>query len=182
MTTRKDDIYYKEHKKALLKRTMVVSQCLDDDIKKQLENIKYGSCSSLSVDPNEAARRYSMIDVDYAERLKKSPRESYIVDDETNSNSETDNDLFSSTLGSSEFQTNNKEDVSGYSGGRRLSKSRMSEFATNLSNEGQYALLKSLEDSLINEIESNRPDLFEKLPMWGKVDNSTRRKCCNLEP
>lgn len=184
MNIRKDDIF-KEHKKALLKKTMVVSRFLDNNLKERLESLKYGSSSPLrSDDPYESARRYSMIDLEYTESLKKSPRESYTLcgeNDEVNSNSENNDELFSSTVDSSEFLAtpgSNKEDsMKSFPSGRRLSKSRMSEFACNLSKEGQYALLKSLEDTLLHEVEANHSDLAEKLPLGRRNELSSRKKC-----
>lgn len=166
---------------------MVVSRFLDDSLKKRLESLKYSSPSFPSrSDPYESARRYSMIDLEYTERLKKSPHEVYSgcgENDEINSNSENNDELFSSTMGSSEYLATsgtNKEDsmsMKSFPSGRRLSKSRTSEFACNLSKEGQYALLKSLEDTLLHEVEANHSDLAEKLPLGRRNEHSSRKKC-----
>lgn len=165
---------------------MVVSRFLDNNLKERLESLKYGSSSPLrSDDPYESARRYSMIDLEYTESLKKSPHECHYTacgeNDEVNSNSENNDELFSSTVDSSEYLAtpgSNKEDsMKSFPSGRRLSKSRMSEFAFNLSKEGQYALLKSLEDTLLNEVEANHSDLAEKLPLGRRNELSSRKKC-----
>lgn len=186
-----DNICLREHKKALLKKTMVVSRFLDKDIKKRLEDLKYSN--SMTDDPIESARRYSMIDLEYSEkrlkkhelaneRLNENENNRNNDEDDVHSNStETNDELFqSSTMDSNEFVINNSKDESNNINGvasRHLSKSRMSEFACNLSHEGQYALLKSLEDSLLTEIENNRPDLVDKIPLVGRAEVPTRRKC-----
>lgn len=187
-----ENIYLREHKKALLKKTMVVSRFLDKDIKKRLEDLKYSN--SMTDDPIESARRYSMIDFEYSEkclkkhelaneRLNENENNRANDEDDVHSNStETNDELFqSSTMGSNEFVIS-KDESNNINGvvNRRLSKSRMSEFACNLSHEGQYALLKSLEDSLFTEIENNRPDLVDKIPLVGRVEVPTRRKCKSI--
>ena len=166
---KRDDIYLRDHKRALLKKTMVVSQCLDEGVKQRLESLKYGS-----LDPG---RRYSMVDMDLLDKLKSSPR--LADNDEVNSNPENDAELFSSTTGSGELAGAGKDDVmADFRAGRRFSKSRLSDFACNLSNEGQYALLKSLEDQLVGQLEHSRPELVDKLPpVRTRAEPPVRRTC-----
>lgn len=148
------------------------------------ENLMNGSINSGRVAAAAAAaaaatseansRRYSMIDVNYIKKSPREEREDSVVDnDDVISNSENDNDLFS---GSSELQMNNRDEVAPL---RRSSRSRLGDFASNLSKEGQYALLRSLEDTLVNEIEMNRPDLAEKLPaLKNRGDPQHPRRTC----
>ena len=147
------------------------------------ENLMNGSINSGRVAAAAAAaaatsdansRRYSMIDVNYIKKSPREEREDSVVDnDDVISNSENDNDLFS---GSSELQMNNRDEIAPL---RRSSRSRLGDFASNLSKEGQYALLRSLEDTLVNEIEMNRPDLAEKLPaLKNRGDPQHPRRTC----
>lgn len=142
-----DDLYLKEYKKAR-KKSMIVSNCLDDDLKLHLEHLKYGDFSTKA--SRDKGRRHSMIDFELIERLKKASSHHFGL------NEENEDDL-SNTSGSNEFQSSSKEEY------LNEMKSKTPGFASHLSKEGQYALLKSLEDTITTEIEINHPELRDKI-------------------
>lgn len=145
----------KEHKKALVKRTMVISQCLDEDVRLRLENLKYGtSMSSMdkysgASDQDTSDRRFSILDSEFN---GENYDEDVILSRGGGYESVDDEDLFVSSSELKDYATG------------RMTKSKLGDFVLHLSADGQHALLRELEDSLMNEIELNRPDLIDKLP------------------
>ena len=137
---------------------MIVSQCLDDDLKLHLAHLKYGGDSLLDF-VDTKSRRYSMIDFQLIDRLKKSSSNQRRFDFNEDNSDDVDDNL-STTLHTSdlkELRSSSKEEY------LNEMKAKTPGFVSHLSKEGQYALLKSLEDTLFNEMEFSHRELADRM-------------------
>lgn len=140
------DLFLKQYNRTR-KRSMIVSKYLDDDMKIRLEQMRnYGMMNN---------RRFSNSTTDSfsSENKIKDLSDLEINDDLTemaNSNYINEVDFFNS---------NNAKSIS-----ESANKIKNPRFGSMLSKDAQFALMKSLEDTIVNEIEKSYPELKNRIP------------------
>lgn len=160
------ELYLKEYKRAR-KKSLVISKYLDEETKQRLEQLKFTDPPVLTGGP----RRHSLYDMDSSLMNNSNNkyngnmlRSNYMQDyDEETQSSSSSYELNNNSL----TNNNNNNHSSILNSNFRLDALKAYKtpnFASTLSRDAQYALIQSLEDALVQEIEFNFPELRDKIP------------------